>query len=135
LYIKYLLKNTGHWRITTELFEINIDSCVSTNIISLTKNNYILLTVDSDFLWYYHTKDTDYKIKTFNPFNYDNKIISIEVDQSQINRVFTLHNMDEATPQYISLIMICDSNMITAKHIDEIRNYYCDLQNIYTSII
>jgi hypothetical protein len=31
--------------------------------------------------------------------------------------------------------MICDSNIITKNHIDEIRNYYCDFQNIYTSII
>ena len=37
LYIKYLLKNTGHYRMTTKLTEIDIDSCVSTNLISLTK--------------------------------------------------------------------------------------------------
>ena len=67
LYIKYLLKNTGHYRITTKLSEIDIDSCVSTNIISLTKkNNYVLLRIDSDFLGYYHTEDTDYNIKKKN---------------------------------------------------------------------
>jgi hypothetical protein len=125
LYIKYLLKNTGHYRITTELSEIDIDSCVSTDIISLTKNNnYILLSIDSDFLGYYHTEDTDYNTKSFNPFNYDNKIISIEVTQSQINGVFSLDNIDKAACHYMSLIMICDSNYITKNHIDEIRNYY-----------
>ena len=135
LYIKYLLKNTGHYRITTELSEIDIDSCISTNILSLTKkNNYVLLRIDSDFWGYYHTKDTDYNIKTFNPFNYDNKIISIELN-TQINGVFSLDGMDKAARHYISLIMICDSNMITKNHIDEIRNYYCDFQHIYTSMI
>ena len=136
LYIKYLLKNTGHYRITTKLSEIDIDSCVSTDIISLTKNNnYILLSIDSDFLGYYHTEDTDYNTKSFNPFNYDNKIISIEVTQSQINGVFSLDNIDKAACHYMSLIMICDSNYITKNHIDEIRNYYCDFKHIYTSII
>ena len=135
LYIKYLLKNTGHYRMTTKLTEIDIDSCVSTNLISLTKNNYVLLIVDLDFLGYYHTEDTDYNIKTFNPFNYDNKIISIELVNTQINGVFSLDDMDKAAPHYSSLIMICDSNMITKNHIDEIRNYYCDFQHIYTSII
>lgn len=139
LYIKYLLKNTGHYRITTKLSEIDIDSCVSTNIISLTKkNNYVLLRIDSDFLGYYHTEDTDYNINTFNPFNYDNKIISIELENtliSVINRVFSLDNLDESAPHYISLIMICDSNMITKNHIDEIRNYYCDFKYIVSSMI
>ena len=136
LYIKYLLKNTGHYRITTKLSEIDIDSCVSTNILSLTKkNNYVLLSIDIDNLCYYHTEDTDYNIKTFNPFNYDNKIISIELLNTLINRVFSLDNMDKAAPHYISLIMICDSNMITKNHIDEIRNYYCDFKHIFSSMI
>ena len=135
LYIKYLLSITGGWRMPTKLFEIDIDSCVSTNIISLTKHNYVLLSIDSDFLGYYYTKDNDYKTKSFNPFNYDNKIISIEVAYSQINGVFSLDNIDKAACHYSSLIMICDSNVITKNHIDEIRNYYCDFKNIYTSII
>jgi len=136
LYIKYLLKNTGHYSITTKLSEIDIDSCVSTNILSLTKkNNYVLLIIDSDFLRYYHTKDINYNIKTFNPFNYDNKIISIELKYTLINRVFSLDNMDKAAPHYISLIMICDSNMITKNHIDEIRNYYYDFKYIVSSMI
>jgi len=136
LYIKYLLKITGHYPITTKLSEINIDSCVSTNIISLTKkNNYILLSIDLDFLGYYQSEDTDYNTKSFNPFNYDNKIISIEVTQSQINGVFSLDNIDKAACHYMSLIMICDSNYITKNYIDEIRNYYCDFKHIYTSII
>ena len=99
LYIKYLLKNTGHYRITTNLCEIDIDSCISTNILSLTKkNNYVLLKINSDFLGYYHTEDTDYNINTFNPFNYDNKIISVELENtliSVINRVFSLDNLDD----------------------------------------
>jgi hypothetical protein len=135
LYIKYLLKNTGHYPIMTKLSEINIDSCVPTYLIRLTKNNYLLLIIDSDFFGHYHTKDTDYSTKSFNPFNYDNKIISISLQHIKMNQVFSLDNMDKASTEFISLMMICDSNMITKNHIDEIRNYYCDCQSIYTSII
>lgn len=124
LYIKYLLKLTGHkWSENIKIEEMNIDEYVFTCCLEFTESNNILLNIDTDIIFPYCKLDNEKE--TYNPFNYDNKIILIRSNTTQVNEVASLDNLQKATRKsHLSTIMICEGSTITKNQIENVKNYY-----------
>jgi len=95
----------------------------SSGDVGLTKNNFLLYRVDFEMLEMFW----DYE-----KFTYHNLCIDISSIMSE-HTVFPLNDMqDILANQYYATIMICETtDQITKKHIDEIKNMYCDDSPVY----
>jgi hypothetical protein len=75
-YIQYLLYIAGAR--AKHPMDVDIDTCVSMNMVQLSAHDNILLFVDCDRMCdYYVDPNTKVTMDNFNPFHYDNKIITI----------------------------------------------------------
>lgn len=119
-----------------------------TDYIDITKNNNVLLTIDSDELRCFNAFREIYKKEKVaytleqptNPFNYDNLVITINngyiCKKNSFEYFFencqknSLHELMDACSGFITTIMICDGPSYTEKHIEDIREYFESYEDI-----
>jgi len=130
-FIKCLLSFTGA-NSFNKVKDFNIDKCIESGYVSLTTNNYLLLCLDRDNMDFFG----DYYFSKFSNasglFTYNNFCIKIDGILGK-NVVSTISNIFEIVTGYSATIMICENtDKITKKHVDEIKNMYCDDDPVYS---